>query len=221
MQCSSGSARRAARAPRTLAMLAGDPAAAPAGRLRRRALGARCCWQTPRLRRSVTHGSAASTCCSRYPRAGRARCGRARLARGDRSTPCSRASPIWAAASRFGEPARTPRLVRSIETAEELAASAGRPQADDGDLLLGLARESSRHRRELLGPATDEACAPAGARRSLSRARPNFRVPRRRIPQVRDGPCRCPSQRASETPEGSDILDSRTRRAPLRECSRE
>jgi hypothetical protein len=57
----------------------------------------------------------------------------------------------------FGEPARTPRLVRSIETAEELAARAGRPQADDGDLLLGLARESAGIARTLLGPATDEA----------------------------------------------------------------
>ncbi len=57
----------------------------------------------------------------------------------------------------FGEPARTPRLVRSIETAEELAASAGRPQADDGDLLLALARESAGIARTLLGPATDEA----------------------------------------------------------------
>ena len=57
----------------------------------------------------------------------------------------------------FGEPARTPRLVRSIETAEELAAGAGRPQADDGDLLLGLARESAGIARALLGPATDEA----------------------------------------------------------------
>jgi ATP-dependent Clp protease ATP-binding subunit ClpA len=57
----------------------------------------------------------------------------------------------------FGEPARTPRLVRSIETAEELAASAGRSQADDGDLLLGLVRESAGIARTLLGPATDEA----------------------------------------------------------------
>jgi ATP-dependent Clp protease ATP-binding subunit ClpC len=57
----------------------------------------------------------------------------------------------------FGEPARTPRLVRAIETAEELAAAAGRAQAGDGDLLLGLARESAGIARDLLGPSADEA----------------------------------------------------------------
>ena len=58
----------------------------------------------------------------------------------------------------FGEPVRTPRLIRAIETAEEIAGGAGRAQADDGDLLLGLARESSGLARELLGPeATEQA----------------------------------------------------------------
>ena len=47
------------------------------------------------------------------------------------------------------------------------------------------------------------------------------RRPATRLPQVRDTACRWPSQRASETPEGSDILDLGTRRAPLRESSRE
>jgi ATP-dependent Clp protease ATP-binding subunit ClpA len=58
----------------------------------------------------------------------------------------------------FGDPVRTPRLIRSIETAEEIAGASGRAQADDGDLLLGLARESTGLARELLGPeATEQA----------------------------------------------------------------
>jgi ATP-dependent Clp protease ATP-binding subunit ClpA len=57
----------------------------------------------------------------------------------------------------FGEPAPTPRLLRSIESAQELATRDGRAQADDGDLLLGLVRESAGIARTLLGPATDEA----------------------------------------------------------------
>jgi ATP-dependent Clp protease ATP-binding subunit ClpA len=58
----------------------------------------------------------------------------------------------------FGDPVRTPRLIRSIETAEQIAGAAGRAQADDGDLVLGLARESTGLARELLGPeATEQA----------------------------------------------------------------
>jgi ATP-dependent Clp protease ATP-binding subunit ClpC len=56
----------------------------------------------------------------------------------------------------FGEPARTPRLVRTIETAEQLAGAAGRAQADDSDLLLGLSRDSAGLARTLLGDAVDE-----------------------------------------------------------------
>ena len=51
----------------------------------------------------------------------------------------------------------TARLVRAVAVAEELARDAGRPQADDVDLLLGLVRESVGLARTLLGPAADEA----------------------------------------------------------------
>ncbi len=47
--------------------------------------------------------------------------------------------------------------MRAVTVAEELAREAGRPQADDVDLLLGLVRESVGLARTLLGPAADEA----------------------------------------------------------------
>jgi ATP-dependent Clp protease ATP-binding subunit ClpA len=56
----------------------------------------------------------------------------------------------------FGDPARTPRLVRTVQTAEDIAGRAGRAQADDADLLIGLVRESAGLARSLLGSATDE-----------------------------------------------------------------
>ena len=140
---------------RILAALNGDLAAVPAGRL------------TPSARRALLLAEAEASAlghtwvgCEHLLLA---------LARQDGPAAAALASVGATAASvlaglvdlggsiAFGEPARTPRLVRSIETAEELAASAGRPQADDGDLLLGLARESAGIARTLLGPATGEA----------------------------------------------------------------
>jgi ATP-dependent Clp protease ATP-binding subunit ClpA len=53
-------------------------------------------------------------------------------------------------------PMRTVRLVRAVRTAERLAREAGRPQADDVDLLFGLVRESVGAARALLGAAADE-----------------------------------------------------------------
>jgi ATP-dependent Clp protease ATP-binding subunit ClpA len=58
---------------------------------------------------------------------------------------------------RSAEPFRTARLVRAVETAERLGREAGRPQADERDLLFGLVRESVGAARQLLGDAIDEA----------------------------------------------------------------
>jgi ATP-dependent Clp protease ATP-binding subunit ClpA len=54
-------------------------------------------------------------------------------------------------------PFRTARLVRTLRTAERRAADAGRPQPDERDLILALARESVGAAHELLGRAADEA----------------------------------------------------------------
>jgi ATP-dependent Clp protease ATP-binding subunit ClpA len=58
---------------------------------------------------------------------------------------------------RQAEPFLTARLVRAVRTAQRLAEDAGRPQPDERDLILGLARESIGAARELLGRAADEA----------------------------------------------------------------
>jgi ATP-dependent Clp protease ATP-binding subunit ClpA len=55
------------------------------------------------------------------------------------------------------QPFRTARLVRTVRAAEELAAAAGRPQANEEDLLIALVRESVGVARVLLGDAGDEA----------------------------------------------------------------
>jgi ATP-dependent Clp protease ATP-binding subunit ClpA len=55
------------------------------------------------------------------------------------------------------QPFRTARLVRTVRVAEELAAAAGRPQANEEDLLIALVRESVGVARVLLGDAGDEA----------------------------------------------------------------
>jgi ATP-dependent Clp protease ATP-binding subunit ClpA len=52
---------------------------------------------------------------------------------------------------------RTARLVRVVRVAEELAKDAGRPQANEEDLLIALVRESVGVARVLLGDAADEA----------------------------------------------------------------
>jgi ATP-dependent Clp protease ATP-binding subunit ClpA len=55
------------------------------------------------------------------------------------------------------QPFRTARLVRVVRVAEGLAKDAGRPQANEEDLLVALVRESVGVARELLGDAGDEA----------------------------------------------------------------
>ena len=208
--CGSAPSRRWAA---TLAAAAGRPAHAERTAARSRS-------PTRRRPRSDTPGSAASTCCSRS----RARTAPAARALGllavDRGLGARRARRSRRQHRlRRARPHATAECGRSRRPRSSRATRAG-AQADDGDLLLGLARESTGLARALLGPGGDRGGAPRGAR-TLSRREGQLRAFLTRLPQVRDTACRCPSQRTSETPEGSDILDRRTRRAPLRESSRE
>jgi ATP-dependent Clp protease ATP-binding subunit ClpA len=51
---------------------------------------------------------------------------------------------------------RTPRLIRTVRTAEQLALAKRYPQATDAELAIALARESAGLARTLLGPDADE-----------------------------------------------------------------
>ncbi len=112
--CSSSSARRAPRAAADARRAAGRRAEVPARRLTR-ARAVRSAWPTRRQRPSAMPGSAASTCCS--PSCVRRAAADALAAVGVTDGSVLAGLVDLAGGSAAGERARTPRLLRSIETA--------------------------------------------------------------------------------------------------------